>query len=159
MTNGDLSLTTTQNYRTYNLITGGRLSPHINQIDMNHREHGEHHTAITGAVACLDDADGETIEAVIKMLGMTEQLTRQLVMGASQIFIDMLVEEKQGLERDEMKRRLKCVLQDAHAILSHLMDDKPLDGVTEYGVQIRTHLDNITIACELDNDEYKTWEL
>jgi len=34
------------------------------------------------------------------MLGMTEQLTRQLVMGASQIFIDMLVEEKQGLERD-----------------------------------------------------------
>ena len=94
---------------------------------MNHREHGEHHTAITGAVACLGDADGETIEAVIKMLGMTEQLTRQLVMGASQIFIDMLVEEKQGLERDEMKRRVKCVVQDANAILSHLMDDKPLD--------------------------------
>jgi len=126
---------------------------------MNHREHGEHHTAITGAVACLDDADGETIEAVIKMLGMTEQLTRQLVMGASQIFIDMLVEEKQGLERDEMKRRVKCVVQDANAILSHLMDDKPLDGLTSYGVQIRTHLDNITIACELDNDEYKTWKL
>ena len=71
----------------------------------------------------------------------------------------MLVEEKQGLERDEMKRRLKCVVQDANAILSHLMDDKPLDGLTSYGVNIHTHLDNITIACELDNDEYKTWKL
>jgi len=67
---------------------------------MTHKKHGEHHTVIMGAVACLGDADGETIETVIKELGMTEQLTRQLVMGASQIFIDMLVEEKQGLERD-----------------------------------------------------------
>ena len=159
MTNGGLSLTTIQNYRTYNLITGGQPSPHINQIDMNHREHGEHHTAITGAVACLGDADGETIEAVIKMLGITEQLTRQLVMGASQIFIDMLVEEKQGLERDEMKRRVKCVLQDANAILTHLMDDKPLDGLTSYGVNIHTHIDNITTACDFLDDECITWKL
>ena len=126
---------------------------------MNHRKHGEHHTAIMGAVACLDDADGETVETVIKKLGMTEQLTRQLVMSASQVFIDMLVEEKQGLERQDMMRRMQCVKQDADAILAHLMDGKPLDGVTEYGVQIRTHLDNITIACELDNNECKTWKL
>jgi hypothetical protein len=63
---------------------------------MNHREHGEHHTVIMGAVACLSDADGETIEAVIRLLGMTEQLTRQLVMGANQTFLDILIEEKQN---------------------------------------------------------------
>jgi hypothetical protein len=126
---------------------------------MNHREHGEHHTIITGAVACLGDADGETIEAVIKMLGMTEQLTRQLVMGASQVFIDMLVEEKQGLERDEMKRRMKLIQKDTGAILSHLMDDKPLDGLTSYGVNIHTHIDNITTACDFSDDESKTWKI
>ncbi len=114
---------------------------------------------IMDSVTNLDDADGETLENIIELLGMTEQLTRQLVMGASQIFIDMLVEEKQGLERDEMKRRVQCVVQDANAILSHLMDDKPLDGLTTYGVNIHTHLDNITIACELDNNEYKTWKI
>ena len=63
---------------------------------MNHREHGGHHTVIMGAVACLDDADGETIETVIRLLGMTEQLTRQLVMGANQTFLDILIEEKQN---------------------------------------------------------------
>jgi hypothetical protein len=126
---------------------------------MNHREHGEHHTVIKGAVACLGDADGETIEAVIKMLGMTEQLTRQLVMGASQVFIDMLVEEKQGLERDEMKRRMKLIQKDTGAILSHLMDDKPLDGLTSYGVNIHTHIDNITTACDFSDDESKTWKI
>jgi len=119
----------------------------------------EHHVTIKEAVACLGDADGETVETVIKELGMTEQLTRQLVMGASHWFINMLVEEKKGLERHDMSRRMQCVKQDADAILAHLMDGKPLDGVTEYGVQIRTHLDNITIACELDNNECKTWKL
>ena len=119
----------------------------------------EHHVAIKEAVAWLGDADGETVETVIKELGMTEQLTRQLVMSGSHWFISMLVEEKEGLERQEMIRRMKCVKQDADAILAHLMDGKTLDDVTEYGVRIRTHLDNITIACELDNDEYKTWKL
>ena len=126
---------------------------------MDNRKHGEHHAAIKEAVACLGDADGETVETVIKELGMTEQLTRQLVMSGSNWFINMLIEEKQGLERQDMIRRMQYVKQDADAILAHLMDGKPLDGVTEYGVQIRTHLDNITIACELDNNEYKTWKL
>jgi hypothetical protein len=61
---------------------------------MNHREHGEYHTVIMGAVACLDDADGETIETVIRLLGMTEQLTRQLVLTADEEQIEMILEEK-----------------------------------------------------------------
>ncbi len=126
---------------------------------MNHREHGEHHTVITGAVACLNDADGETIETVIKMVGMTEQLTRQLVMGADPSLIDFLLEEKRVLKADEIKRRMRCVKRDADAILSHLMDDKPLDGLTDWGANIHTHLDNITIACDLNDNESKTWKL
>ena len=46
------------------------------------------------SVTNLDDADGETLENIIELLGMTEQLTRQLVMGANQ-FLDILIEEKQ----------------------------------------------------------------
>jgi hypothetical protein len=68
-------------------------------------------------------------------------------------------EENQRLESDEMKRRMKCVVQDANAIISHLMDDKPLDGLTSYGVQIHTHLDNITTACDLNDNESKTWKI
>jgi len=50
---------------------------------------------IMDSVTNLDDADGETLENIIELLGMTEQLTRQLVMGANQVFLDMLIEEKQ----------------------------------------------------------------
>jgi len=52
------------------------------------------YTVIMGAVACLDDADGETIETVIRLLGMTEQLTRQLVLTAEEKQIEMILEEK-----------------------------------------------------------------
>lgn len=61
---------------------------------MNHREHGEHHTVIMGALACLADADGETLENVIELLGMREQMLRQLVMGAAIIEVETLIEEK-----------------------------------------------------------------
>ena len=50
---------------------------------------------IMDSVTNLDDADGETLENIIELLGMTEQLTRQLVMGANQVFLDTLIEEKQ----------------------------------------------------------------
>jgi len=50
---------------------------------------------IMDSVTNLDDADGETLENIIELLGMTEQLTRQLVMGANQVFLDILIEEKQ----------------------------------------------------------------
>lgn len=134
---------------------------------MNHGEHGEHHEVIMGAVACLNDADGETIETVIKMLGMTEQLTRQLALSADPSSIELLLEENRGLKADEIKRRMRCVKQDANAILAHLsaydnafkMNGNPLDGITNYGVQIHTHLDNITTACDLNDNESKTWKL
>jgi hypothetical protein len=61
-------------------------------------------------------------------------------------------------QAEALKKRMKHVIEDANIVLSHLIDGKPLDGITDYGVRIHTHLDNITIACELDNDEYETWK-
>ena len=66
--------------------------------------------------------------------------------------------DEQKHQAENLKKRMKHVIEDANTILSHLMDGKPLDGITDYGVRIHTHLDNITIACELDNDEYETWK-
>ena len=67
---------------------------------MNHREQLTREDVlkaklIMDSVTNLDDADGETLENIIELLGMTEQLTRQLVMGANQVFLDILIEEKQ----------------------------------------------------------------
>ena len=54
---------------------------------------------------------------------------------------------------------MKLIQKDTDAILSHLMDDKPLDGLTSYGVNIHTHIDNITTACDFSDDESKTWKI
>ena len=68
---------------------------------MNHREQLTREDIlkaklIMDSVTNLDDADGETLENIIELLGMTEQLTRQLVMSANQVFLDILIEEKQN---------------------------------------------------------------
>lgn len=58
----------------------------------------------------------------------------------------------------DLKKRMKHVIEDAGAVLSHLMDDKSLDELTDYGVKIHTHLDNITIACDLNDTESEAWK-
>ena len=70
---------------------------------MNHREQLTREDVlkaklIMDSVTNLDDADGETLENIIELLGMTEQLTRQLVMGANEEQIEMLLEEKRTTE-------------------------------------------------------------
>ena len=46
------------------------------------------------SVTNLDDADGETLENIIELLGMREQMLRQLVMGAALVEVETLIEEK-----------------------------------------------------------------
>ena len=70
-------------------------------MTMNHKEQLTREDVlkaklIMDSVTNLDDADGETLENIIELLGMTEQLTRQLVMSANQVFLDILIEEKQN---------------------------------------------------------------
>lgn len=74
------------------------------------------------SVTNLDDADGETLENIIELLGMTEQLTRQLVMGANQVFLDILIEEKHTMTNFE--QHIGQALP--QAILAHL-NDSPID--------------------------------
>ena len=46
------------------------------------------------ALALLDGVDGETLENVIALLGMTEQMTRQLVLTAPTKDLEFLIEER-----------------------------------------------------------------
>jgi len=48
------------------------------------------------SVTNLDDADGETLEDIIELLGMREQMLRQLVMGAALVEVETLIEEKKS---------------------------------------------------------------
>ena len=66
---------------------------------MNHREQLTREDIlkaklIMDSVTNLDDADGETLENIIELLGMREQMLRQLVMGAALVEVETLIEEK-----------------------------------------------------------------
>jgi len=66
---------------------------------MNHREQLTQEDAakaklIMDSVKSLDGADGETLESIIELLGMREQLTRQLFMTASNKTIIQLMNER-----------------------------------------------------------------
>jgi len=67
-------------------------------------------------------------------------------------------EHMNNSQAEALKKRMKHVIEDANIVLSHLIDGKPLDGITDYGVRIHTHLDNITTACDLDDNECETWK-
>ena len=49
---------------------------------------------IMDSVTNLDDADGETLQNIIELLGMTEQLTRQLVLSADEEKLQLLIDER-----------------------------------------------------------------
>ena len=82
-----------------------------------------------------------------------------LIRGDSRPPTNQIKMDNQTITPTEIIRRMKLIQKDADAILSHLMDDKPLDGLTSYGVNIHTHIDNITTACDFSDDESKTWKI
>jgi len=49
---------------------------------------------ITDSVKNLNEIDGETLENIIDLLGMREQMTRQLVLSADAEQIQLLIDEK-----------------------------------------------------------------
>lgn len=50
--------------------------------------------ALVKAYNLLQDVDGETLENVIHLLGMREQMLRQLVMTAKPAELDILMDER-----------------------------------------------------------------
>ena len=50
--------------------------------------------AMRNAYDLLQDVDGETLENVIDLLGMREQMLRQLVMGAKMVELHILMDER-----------------------------------------------------------------
>tara|TARA_R110000868_G_scaffold241327_1_gene495897 strand:+ start:1268 stop:1468 length:201 start_codon:yes stop_codon:yes gene_type:complete len=63
-----------------------------------------------------------------------------------------------SVERDFIKR-LKLVIEDANVIIEHLEQEKKLMDDTKNGVSVYTHLDNISIALDLNSYEHLTWKI
>ena len=63
-----------------------------------------------------------------------------------------------AVERDLIKR-LKLVIEDANIIIEHLQQDKGSENDTKNGVSVYTHLDNISIALDLNSYEHLTWKI
>jgi hypothetical protein len=49
---------------------------------------------LVSAYDLLQDVDGDTLQNVIELLGMREQMLRQLVMTADPIELDILMDER-----------------------------------------------------------------
>ena len=53
------------------------------------------------------DIDGETLEYIIRAIGMEEQIRRQLIMSAEMSAVQELVEEKALFEEEKLTNRLE----------------------------------------------------
>ena len=55
-------------------------------------------------IELCDDIDGETLQYIIRSVGMEYQMLRQLVMMASTYLLEDLIEEKMNLEDAAIRR-------------------------------------------------------
>ena len=103
--------------------------------------------------------DGEIMQGILRGACMEEQMLNQLVGTADAADLKNAIASRDSVTRAEIIRRMRLVEKDANAIIVHLLDEKPLEEVTFNGAHIHTHIDNITTACDLSDDESKTWKL
>lgn len=59
---------------------------------------------------------------------------------------------------EDLIRRMKLIIDDANVIINHLEQGKTIDDDTNQGSTIYGHLENISIALDLKNNESKKWE-
>jgi hypothetical protein len=81
------------------------------------------------------DLDGETMQHIIEMLNMEDQML-------SQLGHDLIVENQ------SLKHRLNVILEDEKAL-------RKIIHINNYGVI--AHLNNIEIACDLNDSESLNW--
>lgn len=60
------------------------------------------------------------------------------------------------LEKNLMKR-LKLIIDDANVIIEHLEKGKGIENDSIHGLTIYSHIKNISIAIDLNNDESLEW--
>ena len=78
---------------------------------------------------CNDiDIDGETVEYIIRAIGMQEQMLRQLVLGDSDDELVLLFRERQDLDKASRKEEILKHYQDQ---LTKLFDTYDLEDLEE----------------------------
>jgi hypothetical protein len=108
-------------------------------------------------IKMLLDTDGDSMQTILRGVCMENQMLKQLVGTASPLDLKNALEAREEFTRKDLIRRMKHVKQDADVVIAHLMDGKQLDEMTEYGAALHTHLDNITTACDLNDEESLHW--
>ena len=94
------------------------------------------------------DLDGETMQHIIEMLGMEDQML-------SQLGHDLII------ENHSLKHRLKVISQDEYT-LRDFINENALDIFNKPTVTCDsaiTHLNNIEIACDLNDNESLNWRV
>lgn len=94
------------------------------------------------------DLDGETMEFIIEMLGMEDQMLSQLGYPLR-------------VENESLKYRLGLILED-EAFIRDFINENALDIFNKPTVTCDsaiTHLNNIEIACDLNSNESLAWNL
>jgi hypothetical protein len=59
---------------------------------------------------------------------------------------------------EELIRRMKLIIDDANVIINHFENGKSMDDDTIHGMTIYSHIENISIALDLSNEESNEWE-
>ena len=115
------------------------------------------------------DIDGETMQYIIEKVGMHDQMLRQLVMTSPQSDVNDLMAEKIELDNQRLsaknridatpERRLQFIKDDIDNIRTVINANNPniLEMDAHPECAIGTLLNNIEIACDLNDDEPNLW--
>tara|TARA_R100001594_G_scaffold14471_1_gene30744 strand:+ start:4409 stop:4801 length:393 start_codon:yes stop_codon:yes gene_type:complete len=101
------------------------------------------------------DIDGETMHSILEQTGLDYQMYKQLNVEYRNEMMEELFDENR--ERVEMIHRLEMINQDVKTLLAHLRKGKNMSSATEWGENGYTHIANIHIALEMDNNEALSW--
>lgn len=115
-----------------------------------------------------DGLDGETMQQILEAVGMEGQMLSQLVRGAEdREAIEQLLDESDEAWRERKranriatpKMRLQFIQDDLNSIRKVIQANNPdiLEMEAHPECAIGTLLNNIEIACDLDDDEPNQW--
>lgn len=111
-----------------------------------------------------DGLDGETMQYILEAVGMEGQMLSQLVRGTEHLeqIEDMIDEarELQGIKEATPRRRLLFIQDDLASIrkVIEANDEKIYELEAHPECAIGTLLNNIQIACDLNDDEPNNWK-
>tara|TARA_R100001594_G_scaffold106540_1_gene141019 strand:- start:1680 stop:2069 length:390 start_codon:yes stop_codon:yes gene_type:complete len=90
------------------------------------------------------DIDGATMQYILERTGLDYQMYKQLNVEYND-------------DSNEMIHRLEMIEDDVNTLLKHLRDGNMLSDKTKYADDGYTHINNIHIALDIQDDECLTW--